>query len=49
MLDVKCFIGKYKLDKENLKKITVNDKVINKIVSDVNNRSNFKMERTING
>ncbi len=39
MLQVKCYIGKREFKREELKEITINDKVINNIIAQVNGRS----------
>ena len=42
MLEVKCFVGEQRIDREDMKKIIVDDKVINRIVAQVNNRGEIK-------
>lgn len=48
LLSVKCFIGQKEFQRVQLKNITVDDKIINKIVNDVNLRSGIKSEKKIN-
>lgn len=42
LLEVKCFVGEQRIDREDMKKIIVDDKVINRIVAQVNNRGEIK-------
>jgi len=48
LLNVKCFIGEKELKQIELKYITVNNNLINKIINEVNYRNDFSEEKLTN-